>query len=112
MKTIITKEYSYKEVRPMGQPCSVIQEFDCQGTKVQFVPMPVEGCHLERVTGDLNINPQELYWVKNLSAYETLQEIERIGMPVKYSMGYYLNKDYAWIEILDPELNDEVKVTK
>lgn len=103
MKTIITKQYNYKQRRSIGSPCSVLQMFDCDGTKVQFVPMPIDGCHLEKVTGDPNINPNELKWVKELSAYETLQEIEKIGEPIRYSMGYYLNKDYAWIEILNED---------
>ena len=110
MKTVITKRYNYKELRVKGQPCSVLQEYDFQGTKVNFVPMPVEGCNLESVPMTPTLCGVRLRWVKELSSYETLQLISNLGEPVRYHESYYDNEDYAWLEIIneDSELFDSV----
>lgn len=110
MKTVITKQYNYKELRAKGQPCSVLQEYDFQGTKVNFVPMPVDGCKIEVVSMTPLIHEVRFRWVKELSAYETLQLISELGEPVKYHEKYYDNEDYAWLEIIneDSELFDSV----
>ena len=110
MKTVITKQYNYKQLRGKGQPCSVLQEFDFQGTKVDFVPMPVEGCKIEAVSMTPLIHEVRYRWVKDLSAYETLQLIERIDEPIRYYSKYHDNEDYAWLEILneDSDLFDSV----
>ena len=101
MKTIITKRYNYKELRSKGQPCSVLQEYDFRGTKVNFVPMPVEGCKIEVISMSPLIHEVRYRWVKELSAYETLQLISKLGEPVKYHEKYYDNEDYAWLEIIN-----------
>ena len=110
MKTIITKRYNYKELRAKGQPCSVLQEYDFQGTKVDFVPMAVEGCHIEKVKSRPDIEWSDYKWVKDLSAYETLQLISSLDEPVKFYFSYFLNEDYAWLEIIneDSDLFDSV----
>ena len=101
MKTIITKQYNYKELRAKGQPCSVLQEFDFQGTKTQFVPMPVEGCHIEAVRADYSMYNTDRRWVKDLSAYETLELISNLDEPIRYHKKYYNNESYAWLEIVN-----------
>ena len=101
MKTVITKRYNYEELRAKGQHCSVLQECDFQGNKTQFVPMAVEGCHLEAVRADYSMYNTDKKWVKDLSAYETLELISNLNEPIRYHKRYYNNERYAWLEIIN-----------
>lgn len=103
MKTVITKRYNYKELRAKGQPCSVIQEYDFQGAKVNFVPQPVEGCRIEQVKASPSMYNTDRRWVKDLTAYETLQLISELDEPVKYHKKYYENEGYAWLEVINED---------